>query len=325
MSGTGFFHDCLSDFGLILNQSGLDMALHVGLLDVPCRKKGMRQLKIFGKHWRCFSKIKRAPTPEHGHFIREFSTVPTWFCIKVLRIPAEKFTLLVNHNFQWALGRRWNRMAFRDLQKMGVRYLFFEFVPEAALATIGMTAERCMAIPMPIKTLNAKPDSFEFTVGLIGRWTSESKRAVKKILHSKGMERLLIGASNIREAERDWGDCSDQIWFQDTTDFEDFDKAIQSCRIIYFPYAEELYRYRASGLLTDAVRNQVPVLVPDYPMLRHQVETPVKIGYVHRQDETFSHALARMFDETYDFDGYARERSVGALAALFKTLWGEIE
>lgn len=322
MSAPGFFHDCLSEFGRILDLAGLQMTLHTGLLDVPSRKPGLRQWQILRKHWLCVRQIKKTSPAGQGHLLREFSTIPLWICLVCLRLPANRLTLLVNHNLQWALTRRLNRLAFRDLQKRGARLWFFEFVPEAALQKIGMNLDGCVALPIPVKDRNSIQVTAEFDVGLIGRWTAANAAAVREILSDGGVTRLLIAAPNIREAVRDLAVWADRLTFRDTTAPADFDRAIQSCRMIYFPYPEALYYYRVSGLLTDAVRNRVPVLVPDYPMLRHQVETPVRIGQVYERGEEFSRARVRVCGTEYDFGAYAAGRSADAVAARLKQLTG---
>ncbi len=325
MSNPSYFHDCLSGIGEIIRLSELNMDLYTGWLDVSSRKKGPRQLQIFRKHWQGMRKIMHSSKPANGYFLREWSTIPLWLCMKIFRLEGNDFTLLVHHNLQWALERKWNRRAFQCLQKMGVHLLFFEFVPEEVLVSIEMTTDNCSSLPMPITKLNSVAPIKSCTVGLIGTWSANSLGALENLLKSEGVERVLIGASNVELAEKELSGREERIEFRDTTLPADFDAAIQACQVIYLPYPEDLYRYRVSGLLTDAIRNRVPVLVPDYPMLRHQVEWPVSVGQIIQEGELLAEALDRILSKTFDFEKYAEDRSEVVLGDMLKKAFGEVQ
>lgn len=99
-----------------------------------------------------------------------------------------------------------------------------------------------------------------------------------------------------------------------------FRKFLEECDVIVLNYEASAYAYRPSGLMADAAGCGVPVVIPNLPVQRVQVRTPVPIGEVRAAGEPLSTAVIRAAAagraRRYDFAAYARARSQDALTRI---------
>ncbi len=330
VAGTNFFHDSLSDLEGICESAGVKMAYHVGLLDVIPRRGLLRQYRILVKHLKFCWHLRKRQSSEEIQFIREFSNIPLWIGFRLFGIRGDRICLLIHHNFQWALNRKLNRVAFRSLQRRGCHFLFFEVIPEAYLHDFGMVSGRCHAIPHPVKEPISVEAAPQYTAGLIGTWKSggESLKAFRQLSSVESMESILVGASNIEEAKGELEASPLPVEFIDTTLPDEFDRAFRACRLVYLAYPQSHYHYRASGLLSDAVRNRVPVLIPDYPVMHQQMSWPVPVGKAFSDEQSFAKILTALLKDRdttgFDFDGHAAARGASALRIHMKKIFEEM-
>jgi glycosyltransferase involved in cell wall biosynthesis len=64
----------------------------------------------------------------------------------------------------------------------------------------------------------------------------------------------------------------------DTTEEEDYLKALRELDIIVIHYEKDRYYYRTSGVISDAASCGCYIVASNYPVLQHQVTWPVTIG-----------------------------------------------
>ncbi len=104
----------------------------------------------------------------------------------------------------------------------------------------------------------------------------------------------------------------------DTSSFEQYLQAIAACDVIVLNHPANGYEYRASGLIADAAAAQVPVVVRNLPLLRHQVLHPEAIGECFEKGAEIPECIGRVSDrlarKEYDFETYNKARSAEALA-----------
>jgi hypothetical protein len=291
-SPPGFFHDSLSDFDEICRLNAPKVCLYKGLLDVRVKTKPFRQMLVFWRHLRFWWYLIRHSDRDQVILVREYSNVPMWVISFGCRRALPRLLLLNHHNLQWALHRRWNRKAMCALQRRGANFLFFELVPGVALKQIGMTDKGCNAIRHPVKPMRERTEPADHDVGFFGVWKGDrhTKEILMGLLKDAPGPNILIGAPNIEEARNDLGDAAKSITFVNTTEPETFHATMQRCRWLCLPYARETHEYRVSGLLSDAVANNVSVLIPDFPMLSQQINWPEPTGRIFSTKEkpTFS-------------------------------------
>ena len=64
----------------------------------------------------------------------------------------------------------------------------------------------------------------------------------------------------------------------DTTKEEDYLKVLTQIDILVIHYDRQRYYYRTSGVISDAGSSGCYIIASDYPVIRNQVNYPVKIG-----------------------------------------------
>lgn len=64
----------------------------------------------------------------------------------------------------------------------------------------------------------------------------------------------------------------------DTTKESDYLKVLQKIDILLVYYDKDKYYYRASGVISDAASSGCYIIASDYPVIKHQINYPVKIG-----------------------------------------------
>ena len=108
----------------------------------------------------------------------------------------------------------------------------------------------------------------------------------------------------------------------DTTKEEDYLKVLQQIDILIIHYDKERYFYRASGVISDAASAGCHIIASDYPVIYHQINSPVKIGYNFSEFEQ----IPKLIDQTIkDIKNHGQDnhwqwreaRSVKAIAPIF--------
>ncbi len=255
--------------------------------------------------------------------VRDFSNIPLACVFPIIRWMAGRMLFVVNHNLQWTIDRRTERTAFCRLGRMGCRFVFLEQVPTDLLRTYGIDPRYSVALPHPAPETRFKriPRAGGVkTVGLIGQFRPE-----------KGMDELLSQLAplavkyRIRLALPNF-DCfrslsihSGSDWFDrvDTASFEQYLQVIAECDVIVLNHPACGYEYRASGLIADAAAAQVPVVVRNLPLLRHQVLRPVRVGECFDELSDIAARIERVSDRLangeYDFASYSNGRTASGL------------
>ena len=134
--------------------------------------------------------------------------------------------------------------------------------------------------------------------------------------------RLVVGFPNVKyfsESSRH-GDGGSGFELRDTSSSDAYHETLSECDVVLLCYTPEGYRFRASGLVADAAACGAVVLVPDFPVMRHQVESPVSIGMCYSdliKIPSLIDEMSKVLDQYKSAIPIYREgRSCAALAEL---------
>jgi len=334
------YHGCLNALGEACNAAQADIIL------IPNPLEGIRigrfspgspvslylwKSGIFIRHlilvFRIWGSVRR-----RFILVREFSNIPM-FLTGLLVLPLRKKLLLtVNHNLQWAVRSRLERAAFRLLDWLGFRFVFFETMDLDAVQVLKVNKKRHWVIPLPVTdNLETRPETENrapHTVGIIGHYRSEKgiDSVLDVILESNPNYRLILGIPNMvffRKNSR-YGKNVSGFELRDTSSPDVYRATLKACDIIVLCYTPEGYMYRPSGIVADAASCGTAVLSPCYPVLKHQVSYPAAIGSVYSKKEEIPQCIQQMLDHIEEFKNafapYAYARNAAALAGLFDKL-----
>lgn len=246
-----------------------------------------KALKFQGAHVRLIGQLWRHRQADLI-LVREFLTalaIVVWPLIWPLR---RRVYFLVNHNLQEAHRRVFERTIVRLLARTGFRFACLETT--AGFAEIGITpdAERFLVLPHPLAGLvpvgpERQNGSAEPIVGVIGAMRaekgSEEILAALAQLRSEGRlkARLLLGCPE-DEVRAVWHERGFEV--VDTSGHEAYGEALQRCDVVVLNYRRDRYLYRASGVAADALARRTAVVCPDFPLMRHQLTVPARVGAV---------------------------------------------
>jgi glycosyltransferase involved in cell wall biosynthesis len=82
-----------------------------------------------------------------------------------------------------------------------------------------------------------------------------------------------------------------QIW--DTTREENYFELLRQIDILVTDFDRDRYYYRTSGVISDAAACGCYVIAPDYPVIKHQITSPVAIGSTFKSFDELDHLLDR--------------------------------
>ncbi|MGH6945446.1 MAG: hypothetical protein ACREH6_14665, partial [Geminicoccaceae bacterium] len=308
----------------------------VDVLRVPMRSRAKRilprrldralyTLSLLPSHLRLASQLWRRR--DHDLLlVREFTTLMllvVWPLIWALR---ERTCFLINHNLQEAHQRRFERAALRILYRHGLRIACLE--TPAGLAELGLPPDetRILVLPHPLGALAPpRPDSPAAlpVIGVIGsvrpEKSSEDVLAMLLRLREQGRlkARLVLGCPESEVRER-WWNRGFEVF--DTRSRAAYLDALDLCDVVVLNYRRDRYLYRASGVVADAVARRAAVVCPDFPLIRHQLSVPARVGCPFQKignlEQAITEALALRPTLSEAAQQHESARNPRALAAL---------
>lgn len=263
--------------------------------------------------------------------VRDFSNIPLALIFPLLRPFRARLLFIVNHNLQWALNRPLERAAFRRLGRLGCRFVFFEIIPQEGLRRIGMNAHGCFALPHPVPSVEYRRESCRgiCTAGVPGEYRPEKGTdELIRMLLALPLEKIRICVPNAAGfRQRSPFAAHPGVEVVDTASPSAYRQAVAACDVIVLNHPASGYEFRASGLIADAAAAQVPVIVPELPVLEAQISRPVSVGECFtapgRLADAFMKTDQNLRAGMYRFEDYARARTPAALAELLRRMTGE--
>lgn len=282
--------------------------------------------------------VRRAlPHLRAGHpvLVREFSTIPLLMVAPALVRWRSRLLFVVNHNLQWALNQRPEAWAFRRLERLGFRFVFFETLAAPALHAWGFDINRHAVLRFPAiestNTARSASQSNRRFIGFVGHFRAE-KGMIEALdvlfRHPPVRDRLAVGVPNPQAFLRARGagrEFIQSLQLFNTASDADFRAFLAQCAVVVLNYSVRDYAWRPSGLLADCAAAGTPVVIPDLPVQREQLRWPTPIGEVFQDldalPDTVSRALAKGSSGGYDFAAYRSARGIKATAMALDEIW----
>ena len=257
--------------------------------------------------------------------IREFSNLPLLLWAPVFFPMRRRLHFVVNHNLQWAVSEGAERFAWRMLQRLGFRMVFFETRDLSLPSFFQLDHPRHCVIPHPVAPPSdavgfrrAAPNTLP-RVGVAGyaRPEKEQRALIETLVAAgQGKWRVAVGTPDptahpptLREAG---------VEVRTTASVAEYESFLRDCDVIALAPREGRYRFRPSGVLADAVSAGTPVVAPDFPLFRSQLRAPCAVGEIFSRPEELpavvERALVRRAAGGYDFDAHRAARSPEAIA-----------
>jgi glycosyltransferase involved in cell wall biosynthesis len=256
--------------------------------------------------------------------VREFLTplVPlVWPLIWPLR---RRVVLLLNHNIQEAEQRRPERLILRTLSRTGCRFACLETDEGCRALGLPAAGPDLLVLPHPLEVgvPPRPPRTGRPVVGVVGEMRGEKNVAdlLDTLLEARDRGELdaniLLGCPD-PDAAATWRERGAEV--VSTAALADYLAAFDRADVVALNYRRERYRWRASGVAADALSRRVPVVCPDFPVMRHQLGSPVAVGAVFDSEKNLVPAIHRALAlaEELDavLDAHATHRGVAALAS----------
>lgn len=261
--------------------------------------------------------------------VREFLTIPLLFSWPLLFLLKNKMLFVVNHNIQKCYTSKVHKYSLKLLVKFGCRLLMLE--SDAGFDLISKKKNHThLVLPIPIiysddkcKINHAdKKKSSDLIVGVVGNIRKEKGTFdLIRILHNQISEKkanikILLGCPD--------QNILDQFTMPEfitinTTEFVDFERAISTCDAIILNYNKYDYFYRSSGVVVDAIKLGVMTIVPNFPVLRHQIEFPEKVGFTYEDIESIINELIN-HQNNITVDAFSKQKDYRSLMNISKIL-----
>ena len=261
--------------------------------------------------------------------VREFSNLPLFFVCFGLIPLRKKLVFTVNHNLQWAVRSRAEGFAFRMLDQLGFCFMFFETLDCDGMRQLGLHPNRHWVIPLPVTKQDVSCSAeIPFTVGIVGHYRKEKgiDEVLDVLLADDPTFHLILGIPNIGDfvEQSDHGEGAARFELRDTSSSDLYHATLSECDVVLLCYTSDGYRFRASGLMADAAACGSVVLVPDFPILRHQIEYPVAVGQCYSELTQIPSLIFEVSKELERYkgaiDAYCAGRSAIALAKVIDGL-----
>ncbi|MGB0723248.1 MAG: hypothetical protein ACPGU7_12730 [Gammaproteobacteria bacterium] len=220
--------------------------------------------------------------------LRESNLVLLAATVPFLLLFRSRLILGLHHNVQRAHQRWRDRAALWLLGRLGFRF----FVQEDTAGMESILGERLhtqvLSLPhaLPTTPLSSTAKARHAgppVLGVVGTMRPEKGNLelldrlieMRDGLGNEGGFELLVGCPEgapLEQARR--RGCT----VVDTTDKADYQRAIAACDVLVFNFQAADYHYRCSGTIAEAIAQNVLVVAPDFPLIRHQVMWPAPAG-----------------------------------------------
>ena len=252
----------------------------------------------------------------HRHIlVREFSTIPLLLVFPLLWPLRHKLFFMIHHNLQWAVRSSVERFGLKTLSRMGARWAIFETQDFQGLENLNIPSPQNLVFPHPVPEKSAgKKNSSRPVIGVAGCYRPE-----------KGMDDLLrMLVKHFPDYDMVAGVPNPEavkilsVKVVNTAADADYRSMLARCDVLVQNGERDSYFYRASGPLADAAACGTAIIAPDFPLLRHQITSPGRIGEVFQCLDEMPAAVRKAVESArsggYDFAGYCAARSAQAVA-----------
>lgn len=326
--GSGFtYHGALAPLDDACREAGEGFLCISHLMADNGRQSGLtRKITVAWRHIGLIPFLFRNRHAQHI-LVLDFSNVPLAAVFPLIKWRRSSLSFLVNHNLQWALASRSELIALRLLDKWGCRLVILETVPEDILTQLGLTTNRVRSLPTPVPECAHRRNRTGGVevIGIVGQYRPEKGvDDMLAILEPLAERYQIVLALPNPEEFQSYSRYASAAWYRlvDTSRLEDYQRTIASCDVIVLNHPADHYSCRASGLIADAAAADVPVVVRNLILLRHQIEVPVRVGECFNDEAEIPDCIERVSDglsrSKYDFNAYRESRSGPVLVSCIR-------
>lgn len=262
--------------------------------------------------------------------VREFQTAPFAIILPLLLPLARRSVLLLHHNLGRASRSRAEAALLRAYARCGFRLAVME--DPDVLQEFRIPPSRRCALPHPVPPPAPwSHRSGPLRIGCVGRFRAEKNiplllEAVQTAATGLQLPYELVLGCDDATLRATW--AARGYSCMDTGQAAAYRECLAGLDVLVLGYDAASYRYRASGVIADAIAAGVHVLAPDLPLIRAQLAQPCAAGATYPAVEDLAAglaaacALARAADARARLQRQVAARSVTALAAQLAALAG---
>lgn len=249
-----------------------------------------------------------------------------YFTTKMLLLAAvplwpfrKKLLFMIQNNMQVAHVEPRERFYFKTLCRMGFQLGFLEAAHGLVELGVEMSKRQFVSLPMPIYPKRTSPARTRTdgrpSIGVIGRELPEKNTDGLMSLLTGFRDRgelgaeIVLGSNDVQVLET-W--AARGVTTVRTLDYQDYLRAMAEVDVLLIHYERRHYYYRSSGVIHDAACLGTAVVCPDFPVFRHQVTDPVRIGALFGSVEEMLPALREALEIARSgpgpFETWARAR-----------------
>jgi glycosyltransferase involved in cell wall biosynthesis len=262
-------------------------------------------------------------------FAQEFITIPLLVSFPLWARQRRRVVFQVNHNVQFAMRSRGQRLALNLLFRLGARIAAHEiFLRDLPATRLRPRHDLMLPNPMASRTFSPRRrDQRLVRVGLVGSFRPEQQGGETLAFLSGlgpvgGREpHLVVASANRARLEEMKAKAGEIRWYAPGSG--DYWDILAGLDVVVLNYLRSAYEYRTSGVAADAIACGVPVVAPDFPLIRRQLLWPVPMGRTFSSPDEIAGAIDEVvrWDDAYLARGAERhheERGEGAFRRLLQ-------
>ncbi len=241
--------------------------------------------------------------------------------------------ILTHHNVQQAFDNLLIRALLKLYNLLHYRFIINE--ESSVLSHLGFSEQqrvRHLSLLHPVvksvlnqKEISNKKNNITSTkkIGVIGRISQgkQFKRTINLLLkmQEKLDFNLIIGTDDLSHIEKTYLNNTSVV---DTSDRNEYFKALAMCDIVVLNYEKSKYFYRCSGVAADAIAVNTFVVCPNFPFMSNQINYPQQVGVTYDSELDLEEAIEKAFEivsisDEEMFRMHYVERSIEKIAANF--------
>ncbi|MDJ0535147.1 MAG: glycosyltransferase family 1 protein [Xenococcaceae cyanobacterium MO_207.B15] len=213
--------------------------------------------------------------------------------LPLLILTRKKIFIMLHGNQQFAMSSKikyWGLLYLKLYLNIfkNLKVLLLEIDDDILESKFQLPEKSKIVIPHPLRndvTPRLKPgerlkENQKLKIGIVGMIRADKPinkliEKAQEYINSNPQVELIIGTPIAQKPE--YLDES-KINIADTTKEEDYLQTLQTIDILLIHYDQERYYYRTSGVISDAASCGCYIVASDYPVIKHQINYPVKIG-----------------------------------------------
>jgi hypothetical protein len=231
----------------------------------------------------------------------------------------KRILFIIHNNIQLAHVWPRERLYFKLLCRLGFQFGFLESADGLSELGLAFRERQFVCVPLPVyphfvrspRGRRAGPSR----VGVIGRELPEKNtdKLMNLLVGWQGSgdlsAEIVLGSNDSRVLET-WAQHG--VTTVQTMDYRDYLRSVSDVDVLLIYYDRLHYFYRSSGVIHEAAYIGTAVVCPDFPVFRHQVTQPARVGALFHRVEDMLPAIQSAMEiaksEPENFKVWAKAR-----------------